>query len=1070
MSGTPWALFTGEQQRAAFLVHTHVLASAGAGSGKTAVMAVRYVACLLDRDGERRITPDRILALAFTNEAAGNLRARIDRTLRAVLRYSVFPRLHEGELTDLQLDEESRSHLRRCLAALPGAPITTVDGACLTWVTEGAAQLGRDPDHAPAENLAWARLRIAAWQAVCRTQSADLAPLIERYGEHNVRNSLIGRADQAAALPGGDAVLDDLDPYAELLRRRAVELTKLPAVIRAAQAIPGKGKIREFVQSLTTVVPTSPAGLISWLEAIDETKVHASNPELAEQVRLLQDLLDAPISRSADGARPPAAQRRGGATLGSLRDWSPAMEQELTVEAGRVVRLLAAMRDAIAAESATAGVAGFAAIEVDALRLLEDPRTAARLARRYRHVLLDEAQDLNRLQARLIEALQTADGPRIFTVGDHRQSIFGFRHAAPEIFGRWESELVGRGGTVATLRENFRSHPDLVRKVTGLFNVEAFRPEDIQPGREGDGEAVLAAHVVLSGNPDPAALKEDPAELQAAFVAERIAGSSRPPEDHAILLRSRTRMALFARALERRGLPCDTDFPEGLVDSQEVHDIEAVLRLVANPADRTALAIALGGPWGTTDPQDKRLMVTALETDPTAALRQTSLGELLPLIRARVASEGPASAVRALATDARLTARYGALPLARRRLANLMLLAEEEQRAGQVLDLTAFCDRLRERRAYGVDEATASGAALGGRGVRLMTIHGAKGLEWPVVWLPGLDRPHNQRDLAQPVLAIPAGDHLRIACRPETRPDRRDAQPISLRAGLLADDLRVRAIGEERRLFYVACTRAREELHLLAGKVPSAPDARQLTSSLGGWVSGAGTVPWVEELVDLRVVSPAAVPPPPRIPATTALPLPDTAPSSEVRSVTDLVEDDVASALGGALGYEATISRLVGTTIHEGFARCGCGMTTHQADEILAPLLPLLPAERIARLRAALTATDLVPGYWSGERLVEQPLIGELDPGKVLTAQPDLLVRDAAGWHLYDFKTGAAAERASSRLQVQAYAWLVAPLLDAPLVDAWLIDVEGRRRLPVACPPGVEDELRQRWRARRTDA
>ena len=139
----PWSLFTAEQHRAAFLVDRHVLASAGAGSGKTTVMAVRYVACLLDG----LVPPDRILALAFTVEAAGNLRARIDRTLRQVLRRGTFPKPGRAaeEEDDLQLTETERTHLRRALSDLPSAPITTVDGACLAWVREGAGQLGRDP-------------------------------------------------------------------------------------------------------------------------------------------------------------------------------------------------------------------------------------------------------------------------------------------------------------------------------------------------------------------------------------------------------------------------------------------------------------------------------------------------------------------------------------------------------------------------------------------------------------------------------------------------------------------------------------------------------------------------------------------------------------------------------------------------------------------------------------------------------------------------------------------------------------------------------------------------------------
>src|SRR5471032_2007025 len=97
MSGkreSPWERFTLEQQRAAFLVDRPMLAAAGAGVGKTAVMAVRYCACLLDRDElGGLVMPDRILAVAFTREAAANLRARIDFTLRLVLDRQRFPRL-----------------------------------------------------------------------------------------------------------------------------------------------------------------------------------------------------------------------------------------------------------------------------------------------------------------------------------------------------------------------------------------------------------------------------------------------------------------------------------------------------------------------------------------------------------------------------------------------------------------------------------------------------------------------------------------------------------------------------------------------------------------------------------------------------------------------------------------------------------------------------------------------------------------------------------------------------------------------------------------------------------------
>ena len=1012
---TPWANFTSEQRRAAFLVDRHVLASAGAGSGKTTVMAVRYVACLL----QNALLPAQILALAFTVEAAGNLRARIDRTLRQVLRAGVFPRClaHEGqEDEDFQFTDAERSHLRRCLAELPGAPITTIDGACLNWVREGAAHLGRDPETGPAEAIAWAQIRQRAWLRLRRESVAELEPLIARHGEHQVRNGLMGKLDQASALPSGAADTLDGDPFALLLQRRSAQLAQLPAAALAAGQPP---------------MPPTRMELLSWLNDLDAVR---AGGKIKEAMRIVQDLIDYPTSRKPDGGRPEKGMRRSRGSLLTLCNWDPALEADLAADAKRVVMLVARLRVILAEESSAAGVAGFSAIAAEALALLGDQSTAMRLARRYRHVLLDEVQDLNRLQARLVEALLDAlplnESPRVFAVGDHRQSIFGFRHAAPEIFTAWETTLPARGGTIATLRENFRSHPGLVLGIKELFADEAFRPQDITPGRTAEGTAVLAAWRVVA--PD------EMIGAQPHFVAERIATSGRVPEDHAILLRSRTHMATYARALEARGIPCDTDFPEGLIEAQEVADIEAILRLALAPHDRDALAIAVGGPWGTEDPNDKCLLVTGLEGDPATILAGTALGDVVAATAARAAAEGPAVAVRALAMDPRLTARYGQLPLARRRLANLMTLADEEHAAGRTLDLVGFCQRLRDRRKHDVDEAVASGAALGGRGVRLMTIHGAKGLEWPVVWLPELDRAHGTQDQRQAFLAVPDEEVLRIAVKRGPHDE-----GVSLAAELLIDDVRVRQIAEERRLFYVACTRARDELHLVLKKLPNLPDQRGLTSCPGGWVSDA----WQEIPIDPSVRTQMPSFAQPRVVISNPLSLPPITPPIVMRSVSEIVEQIPHPATDTARTDE-WLRKLIGTTVHEAFARFGVGMSATQATHSLSSIAALMPPSRHAGLIAAMTDAQLIPGYWDGERLIEQPLIGERD-GVVITAQIDLLLKRDGAWHLYDFKTGSAAQHAGAVAQMQLYAELLTPLLDAPLAGMWLVDVEARALLQV---------------------
>ena len=1021
----PWSRFTAEQYRAAFLVDRHVLASAGAGSGKTTVMAVRYVASLLsplagpEKNNDSGLTtPDRILGLTFTTEAAGNLRARIDKTLRAVLHADCFPKPWLGAEEPLQLSAAERTHLRRCLGELPSAPLTTVDGACLAWVTEGAALLGRDPDHTPAEPLRWAAVRARAWAKVRTAAAAELVPLIARYGEFSLRAALIARADQASALPSGLVTGLTGDPYPELLARRAAELHELPEALTAA------GRPER--------VTTAKAELAQLMQELDKAVARGATKAALQYV---QDLIALPCERPADGSRHDKVKRRRRGSLASLIDWDVALDADLTADTVRAVQVIQTYQRVLAEEAAAAGVASFAGIEAEALQLLAEPEFAQRLANRYRQVLLDEAQDLNRLQASLIEAIQRAlpngAGPRIFTVGDHRQSIFGFRHADPQIFAGWEQSLAADGGEVVVLAENFRSHPELVAGFSRIFAEPAFRPEAIKPGREPKGSAVLAAWRVVGIDPEA-----DDSELQAAFVAERIATSEQPPSAHVILLRSRGRMLTYARALEARGIPCDTDFPEGLIQAQEVADVEAILRLALNPGDRNALAVALGGPWGTEDPQDKRLLVEALETDLQRALRETPLGELVVAIRTLAAAEGPASAVRALVNDPRLTRRYGQLPLARRRVANLQALAEEEHRAGVTLDLAGFCERLRERRLHRVDEAEASGAGLGACGVRLMTIHGAKGLEWPVVWLPELHRRHSTRDLIQPFLAVPVGDELHLCCRPGTHDS-----GMSLRAELTADDLWVRGVQEERRLFYVACTRAREELHLLAAQEVAPADLRGLTTTPAGWV----TIPWAEVPVDLQQVTPweADQEDKPAAPLAPDFPAEPPPPLLVVRSVTELVQDQHAPD-ATASGYDASIAQALGIAVHAALAANGIGMSTAQAEAALAGFTDVLLEERYQRLLAGLTDATLIPGYWEGERLTEQPLIGERG-GEIISAQIDLLLKRDGAWHLYDFKTGAAAISASSAAQLRWYAELVEPLLDAPVADLWLVDVEARR-------------------------
>ena len=1075
MSKPPWSRFTDEQRRAAFLVDRPVIAAAGAGAGKTAVMAVRYVACLLSRaggDGEEALTPERILAVSFTREAAANLRARIERTLRTVLRRGSFPRRVEGEgITEAELPPADIDHLRRCLRELPAAPIATVDALCLQWVAEHAVLLGRDPDLRPPEELAWAQVREQAWGALVADELArtdgDLLLLVEAYGAHSVQALVQRLGGAASALPqpclsalAGDAV--------ELVcARRAALLDVLCDAVADAQRLPAKGKVLETVRALPVAPPREAGKRCAWLAALSDLSLAGVKDDaIKEVIGAIQDAVDFPAQR-VDHKRPGKEERRAFASLAALASHDPTLEAVLAERAAAMARLAAAWLAKLDDCAARAHLAGFAMVEAQALHLLGDAVIRRRLGTRYRHVLLDEAQDLNRLQGRLVEALQAGGGAAsacLFVVGDHRQSIYGFRHAEPAIFAGWESSIEADGGIAATLAENFRSHPELLAQVRAVFAQDAlagdFRPEAIRAGRaaadfQGRGGVLHRWRVLATEAGQPLAIRANTvaaSEVQARHLAAQVTrsiASGRKAEHHAILLRTRGRMRLYAQALERAGIPYDTDFPGGLYEAQECHDIEAVLRLAVNPHDRQALAIALGGPWGAALAQDRTLMVTALQLEPAAgwahACAHAPIGAVVAATRAVLAGEGVTAAIRMLIRDDRLARRYGSLPLARRRLANLARLAEEEQAAGIALDAPAFIARLAERRRLGVDGEEAAGEHLGSRGVRLMTIHQSKGLEWPVVFLPDLHRPFERRDLSAKALGQVGDDGLLVACHPGDT-DGDDA--IGIKAGLIADHLRQRQQAEEARLFYVACTRAQEDLHALIPEVePAGPLRDGSVRCPADWLADAG---WEDVSVAMDAAIARSLPAGGII---TPLPPLSRSGAGEVAvvAVTTRLDDGIA---GGAapVAMPASLTRAtaqaLGVAIHKALADHGPGMPAAVARATLTAFA--LPEGRHSLLLAHLTDPDLLPGYWSAStRLIEQPVIGEEDGGIVLGVC-DVLLQDAAGaWHLYDWKTGDAAISETSQQQVRLYARLVAPHLAGPLLSAALVDVERGMVIPV---------------------
>ena len=475
----------------------------------------------------------------------------------------------------------------------------------------------------------------------------------------------------------------------------------------------------------------------------------------------------------------------------------------------------------------------FEDLELVTRRLLhDDGELRQRYADRFERIMVDELQDTNRVQLELIESIARDN---LFTVGDAQQSIYGFRHADVELFERRGARLA-EAGARETLQTNFRSRPAILDAINLAFAAELgeqFRP--LLPGRTPAGASAADPVVELvlvdkgadweqEGVASPWRVAE--ARTLADRVAELVADGHAPGEI-VVLLRATTDMRAYERALERRGLPTYVIGGRGYWSHPQVVDLVVYLRTLANPRDEESLYGVLASPLVGASLDALVVLAAAsreTERDPWWLLREPR-GELdaldgadrarLDTFTAWFAGERERArrcGMEELIDSALVASGYDlamlAMPGGRRRLANvrkLMRLAREHEDVHGP-DLHGFLDLIADREAGrgGWDRLRESEAPMEGEGldaIRLMTIHRAKGLEFPVVVVADLGRA--VRPASEIVRVTPDG-LLGLRLSRAGAGGRENA--LDYRA--IGDRQRAAQEAEERRLFYVAVTRA----------------------------------------------------------------------------------------------------------------------------------------------------------------------------------------------------------------------------------------------------------------------
>ncbi len=493
-------------------------------------------------------------------------------------------------------------------------------------------------------------------------------------------------------------------------------------------------------------------------------------------------------------------------------------------QVGDFCELLTAAEQALAEVFRQYSTVDFTAITRSAIQVLGAPEQPSDLLfgldYRIQHLLVDEFQDTSFAQYELIDALTAqwsdGDGHTLFLVGDPMQSIYGFRGAEVSLFLKsWNDEsLKSVRLHPISLRTNFRCTPEILTWVRRQF--EPIMSGDLDGGVQFRlSETARPVGGILPGL---TALVDDSGDEEEAATVAKLAKSARKRGSVAILVRSRNHLESILPALREQGLPYEAVDIDKLADQQHVDDLISLTRAILHTGDRVSWLSCLRAPWcGLTvsdlaalaeNERERTVVDLLLDPDKIAALsvegrwRAVRCGEILTAALSKV---GRVS-LRTLLEDVWLLLGGPAILQEPQRVddvRNYFDLIEELEDGGILRDLTLLNQRL---------DCLFAKPSKGDNYIQVMTVHQAKGLEFDTVIIPQLagGSRSSDRDLLiwDEFVDADGNGILNVAAQP--RKGEKDDRYETIRQAHNAKEEH-----ELKRLFYVGCTRAKNELYLL---------------------------------------------------------------------------------------------------------------------------------------------------------------------------------------------------------------------------------------------------------------
>lgn len=852
---------TQQQRRALGPRGVSVALSAGAGCGKTFVLTERFLVQLQppQRPGQPPPRLGQLVAITFTERAAREMRERI----RAAC-----------TLRLLESPEQEVDYWLGLIRELDSARISTIHSFCASLLRSHAVEARLDPrfrvlDQAQASTMLYdvlderLRERLAARDEtlIDLMVQFDVRPLYELLAGLVGRRQEIDWAGWRRETPEAlVARWEDFwrrDTLPRVLRQLAGSQAAdrlLRLARKECSSSPVMRQRCDLLLQRVASLPQSSSPLDDLREIREASKVQGGGSKKAWKSEQLYD----EFRRAAGEFRKEIDRFLGGGS--GCASFEPRAALPVARTSLRLLRVAADVAEAYEQVKRDEGVLDFDDLLIRARDLLTGPdrqQLRRRLSAQIRLLLVDEFQDTDPLQVELVRAL--CDGGlsrgKLFFVGDFKQSIYRFRGADPHVFRQLRRQMPAEGRLPLSL--NFRSQPALLDFVNALFREEMGRDyEPLQPHREqlAPGPVVEFLWATEAEDEQPAGAEVGRAERlrrrEADWIARRIRAMLDGPErlvrdeqaatpalrpvrpgDVALLFRALSDVEIYEEALRRYGLDYYLVGGHAFYAQQEIYDLLNLLRTLNSPCDEVSLAGALRSPlfglldetlyWLAEHPEGLSAGLFAGQWPAAIDGRQrrrvefaaATLGQLramkdrLPI--ARLIGE----TLRRTGYDAALLAEF----LGERKLANLHKLLDQARsfdRSG-IFTLAEFITQLAEFVARQPDEPLAATHPETTDVVRLMTIHQSKGLEFPVVIVPDMDRARR-------------GRFAPVAFTPQLGPMVRCPDVTSgFDLHKLVEDEEDRA--EMVRLLYVATTRAADYLILSAG-------LRHPLSARGPWM------------------------------------------------------------------------------------------------------------------------------------------------------------------------------------------------------------------------------------------